>query len=168
MHDCCIWRQRVTFKYFNLLRMTPNWKPVRKSGPQSYNYRNWILTTNWMNQKAILPWNLQIKAQPSRSLIFTSLMTATLATSPEELTHWKRFWCWEELGAVREEDDRGWDGWMASPTRWTWVWVNSGYWWWIGRPGVLQFMGLQWVGHDWAIELNWWQKLKLLTRNTVR
>ena len=168
MHNCYVWRQRVTFRDFNLLRMTPSWKPARKSGPQSYNYRNWILTTIWMNQKAILPWNLQIKAQPSRSLIFTSLMTATLATSHEELTHWKRFWCWEELGAVREEDDRGWDGWMASPTRWTWVWVNSGYWWWIGRPGVLQFMGLQWVGHDWAIELNWWQKLKLLTRNTVR
>ena len=51
--------------------------------------------------------------------------------------------------------DRGWDGWMASLTQWTWVWVNSGSWWWTGRPGVLQFMGLQRVGHNWATELNW-------------
>ena len=50
-------------------------------------------------------------------------------------------------------DDRGWDGWMTSPTRWTWVWVNSGSWWWTGRPGMLQFMGSQRVGHDWATEL---------------
>ena len=55
----------------------------------------------------------------------------------------------------REGDDRGWDGWMASPTRWTWVWVNSGRWWWTGRPGVLWFMGSQRVGHDWVTELNW-------------
>ena len=62
---------------------------------------------------------------------------------------------WEGLGAGGEGDDRGWDGWMASPTRLTWIWVNSGRWWWTGRPGVLQFMGLQRVGHDWATELNW-------------
>ena len=79
----------------------------------------------------------------------------TLATSCEELTHWKRPWCWEGLGAGEEGDDRGWDVWMASPTRWTWVWVNSGSWWWTGRPSVLWFMGLQRVGHDWATELNW-------------
>ena len=67
----------------------------------------------------------------------------------------KKLWCWGELGAGGKGDDRGWDGWMASPTRWTWVWVNSGSWWWIGRPGVLRFMGSQRVGHDWATELNW-------------
>ena len=87
-----------------------------------------------------------------------------LATSCEELTHWKRLWCWEGLRAGGEGDDRGWDGWMASLIRWTWVWVNSGSWWWTGRPGVLQFMGLQRVGHDWVTELNWtelnlWQAL---------
>ena len=76
------------------------------------------------------------------------------STSCEELTHWKRLWCWEGLGAG-EGDDRGWDGWMASLTLWTWVSVNSGSWWWTGRPGVLQFMGSQRVGHDWATELNW-------------
>ena len=59
------------------------------------------------------------------------------------------------IGRRREGDDRGWDGWMASPTWWTWVWVNSGSWWWTGRPGVLQFIGSQRVGQDWATQLNW-------------
>ena len=66
-----------------------------------------------------------------------------------------RDWCWEGLGAGGEGDDRGWDGWMASLTQWTWVWVNSGCWWWTGRPGMLQFMGLQRVEHNWATDLNW-------------
>ena len=81
--------------------------------------------------------------------------SSTLATSCEELTHWKRLWCWEGLGAGGEGDNRGWDGWMASLTRWTWVWVYSGSWWWIWRPGVLGFMGSQRVRHDWVTELNW-------------
>ena len=72
------------------------------------------------------------------------------------LYHWKRLWWWEGLGAGEEGDDRGWDGWMASPTRWTWVWANSRSSWWTGRPGVLQFMGLQRVRHDWVTELNWY------------
>ena len=76
-----------------------------------------------------------------------------LATSCEELTHWKRLWYWEGLGAGGGGDDWGWDGWMASLTRWTSVWVNSGSWWWTGRPGVLPFMGSQRVGHDWTTEL---------------
>ena len=67
----------------------------------------------------------------------------------------KRPWCWEILRAGGEGDDRGWDGWMVSPTQWTWVWVNSRSWWWTGRPGVLKFMGSQRVGHDSATELNW-------------
>ena len=61
-----------------------------------------------------------------------------------------RDWGQEEKG----KDNRGWDGWMASLTRWTWVWLNSGIWWWTGRPGVLRFMGSQRVGHDWVTELN--------------
>ena len=58
----------------------------------------------------------------------------------------------ELKGAGAERDDRGWDGWMASPTQWAWVWVSSRSWWWTGRPGVLRFMGSQRVGHDW---MNW-------------
>ena len=81
--------------------------------------------------------------------------SSTLATSCEELTHWKGPWCWEGLGAGGGGDNRGWDGWMASPTQWAGVWVNSGSWWWTGRPGELHFMGSQRVGHDWATELNY-------------
>ena len=61
----------------------------------------------------------------------------------------------ERLKAGGEGDDRGWDGWMASPTRCTWIWVSSRSGWWTGKPGTLQFLGSQWVGHDWVTELNW-------------
>ena len=61
----------------------------------------------------------------------------------------------DSLGTGGEGNNRGWDGWMASLTRWTWFWVNSGSWWWTGRPSVLGFTGLWRVRHDWATELNW-------------
>ena len=67
---------------------------------------------------------------------------------------WKSPWCWDGLAAGGEGDDWGWNGWMASLTQWTWVWVNSGSLWWTGRPGVLRFMESQKVGHDWETELN--------------
>ena len=76
----------------------------------------------------------------------------TLVTWYEELTHWKSPWCWERLKAGGEVGGRGWDGWMASPTQWTWAWPNSGRWWRTGKPGVLQSMGSQRVGHDWETE----------------
>ena len=70
------------------------------------------------------------------------------------------------IGAGGKGDNRGWDGWMASLTCWTCVWVNSGSWWWTVRPGALQFTGLQRVGHDWATELNW-TELKEITRASL-
>ena len=78
----------------------------------------------------------------------------TLATWCEKLTHWKRPWCWERLKAVGEGDDRGLDGRMASLSRWTWVCASSGSWWWTGKPGMVQSIGSQRVGHEWATELN--------------
>ena len=69
-----------------------------------------------------------------------------------EMGVWKRPWCWERLKAGGEGDDRGWDGLMASPTQWTWIWANSGRWWRTGKPGLLQSMGLQRVENDWATE----------------
>ena len=76
-----------------------------------------------------------------------------------------------DWGQEKGTDDRGWDGWMASPTRWMWVWVNSGSWWWAGRPGMLRFMGSQRVGHDWATEL-WmgspWSSKSMVTDAKVR
>ena len=78
----------------------------------------------------------------------------TLATWCEELTHWKRSWCWERLKAGGEGDDRRWDGWMASPIQWAWVWARSRSWWWTGKPEMLQSMGLQRVRYNWGTELN--------------
>ena len=80
----------------------------------------------------------------------------SLATWCEELTHLKRPRCWERLRAGGEGDSRGWDGWMASPTWWTWVWPSSGSWWWTGKPGMLQSMGSQsWTQLSHWTELNW-------------
>ena len=84
----------------------------------------------------------------------------TLATWWEELTHWKRPWCWERLKAGGEGNDRGWDGWMASLTQWTWVWASSRSWWWTGKPGMLQSMGSQRVRHDWVTEKKWMKPLE--------
>ena len=82
----------------------------------------------------------------------------------EEPTHWKRPWCWERLKAGGEGANRGWNGWMVSPTWRTRVWVNSGSWWWTGKPSVLQSMGSQRVRHDWATELNWIYPLPIMCR----
>ena len=93
-----------------------------------------------------------------------ALNSNTLATWCKELTHLKRPWCWERLKEEGEGDEGGWDGWMVSPTRWTWVWVDSGSWRWTERPGVLWFMGSWRVGHDWAAELNWLNSNKVIIR----
>ena len=111
-----------------------------------------------------VPWTARISNQsilkeinPDCSLqgLMLNWSSNTLTTWHKELTHWKRPWCWERLRAGGEEGDRGWDCWMASPTQWTWVWVDSGSWWWTGRPGMMWFMGSQRVRHDWVTELSW-------------
>ena len=91
----------------------------------------------------------------NQSWIFTGRTDAEVETPilwPPELTHWKRPWCWERLKVGGDRDYRGWDGWMASLTQWTWVWASSRSWswWWIGKPGVLHSMGLHRVRHDWV------------------
>ena len=104
--------------------------------PSSQSYRKSSLNIHWKD--SCWSWN-----------------SNTLATWCEELTHWKRPWCWERLKEGGEGDDRGWDGWMASPMWGTWVWASSRSWWWTGRPAMLQSMGSPIVGHDWVTELNW-------------
>ena len=90
--------------------------------------------------------------------LMLKLKLNTLATSWEVLTHWKRPWCWEGLGAGGEGDGRGWDGWMAW-TQWTVVEVNSGSWWWMGGLGCCDSWVHKKVRHDWATELNWTEGL---------
>ena len=110
-----------------------------------------------------VPWTARRSNQSRRSVLSVhwkdwcwSLNSSTLATWCKELTHLKRSWCWERLKVGGEGDDRGWDGWMASPTQWTWVWASSRSWWWTGKPGLLQSMGSQRVRHNWATELRRW------------
>ena len=130
---------------------------------ESWELKNWCFWTVVLEKTLESPLDCK-KIQPvhpegDQSWVFIGRTDAeaetpnTLATSCEELTHWKRPWCWEGLGAGGEGDDRGWDGWMASLTQWAWVWVNSGSGWWRGRPGMLRFRGSQRDGHDWVTEL---------------
>ena len=131
---------------------------------ESWALKNWCFWTIVLDKTLESPLTARRSNQsilkeisPGCSLegLMLKLKLSTLATSCKELTHWKRPWCWEGLGAGGEGDDRKWDGWMASPTPWAWVWVNSWSLWWTGRPGMLRFMGSQRVGQDWSTELNW-------------
>ena len=147
-----------------------------------YGYESWIVKKAehwridafelWCWRRLLrVPWTARRSNQsilkeisPEYSLegLMLKLNSNTLVTRCKEPTHWKRPWCWERLKAGREGYDREWDGWMASSTQWTWVWVSSRSWWWTGKPGVLWSMGSQRVGHDWAAELEWNHTFRLM------
>ena len=112
-----------------------------------------LLRIPWTARKSNQSILKEISPRCSLEGLMLKLKLQYLATSCEELTHWKRLWCWEGLRAGGEGDNREWDGWMASLTQWRWVWVNSGSWWWTGRPGVLQSKGSQEL--DTTERLNW-------------
>ena len=135
----------------------------------AFELRCWrrLLRVPWTARRSNQSILKEISPGCSLEGLMLKLNSNTLATSCEELTHWKRLWCWEGLWAGGG-DDRGWDGWMASLTRWTWVWVNSRSWWWTGRPGVPGFMGWQRVGHDWATELNWTNEWNNVTNGSSK
>ena len=120
------------------------------------NYKeNWV-PKNWCFWTVVLektPKIQPVHRKGDQSWIFIGRTDAEAETPilwPSDVKNWLigRPWCWERLRAGGEGDDRGWDGWMASPTLWTWVWTSSGSWWWTGRPGVLQSMGFQRVGYN--------------------
>ena len=107
-----------------------------------------------------VPWTARRSVHPkgNQSPVFigrTDAEAETLILWPPDVKNWLVGKDPDAGKGGRRRDDRGWDGWMASLTLWTWVWVNSGSWWWTGRPGMLQSMGLQRVGHSWVTELNW-------------
>ena len=112
-----------------------------------------LLTVPWTTRRSNQSTLKEIRPEYSLEGLMLKLKLQYFGHLMRRLTHWKRPWCWEGLGAGGEGDDRGWDGRMASSTRWTWVWVNSGSWWWTGRPGVLRFM--RWQRVNWVTELNW-------------
>ena len=127
---------------------------------ESWVLNNWCFWTvvlqktleNPLDCKEIQP----IHPKGNQSWIFIGRTDAEAETPIVWSPDVKNWVIWKDLdaGVKGEGDDRGWDDWMASVTQWTWVWVNSGSWWWTGRPGVLQSMGSQRVGHDWATLLN--------------
>ena len=124
---------------------------------ESWAQKNWCFWTVVLEKtlESLLDWKeiKPVSLKGNQSWLFIGRTdfeaeTTNLATWCEELTHWKRPWCWERLKAGGERDDRGWYGWMASPAQWTWVWLSSKSWWWTGKPGVLQSMRSQRVGHN--------------------
>ena len=133
------------------------WVPMSQFGLASSELWCWrrLLSIPWTARRSNQSLLKEISPGCSLEGLMLKMKLQYLGHLMKELTHWKRSWCWEALGAGGKGDDRGWDGWIASPTHWTGAWVDSGSWWWTGRSGILQFMGLQRVGHDWATELNW-------------
>ena len=137
---------------------------------ESWTLKNWCFWTVVLKKSPESPLDCKeikpVNPKANQSWIFFGRTDTeveapnTSATWCRELTQWKRPWYWERFKAGGE-DDRGWYGWMVSPTQWTWVWVSSRSWWWTRKPGVLQSMGLQRVGHDWATELNWWMRYNI-------
>ena len=131
---------------------------------ESWEPKNWCFRTAVLEKILESPLDCK-EVQPvhpkrDQSWIFigrTDAEAKTLILWPPDVKNWL-FVKTLMLGRLKvggEGDDRRWDGWMASLTQWTWVWVNSGKCWWTGRLGVLQFMGLQRIRHDWATEQNW-------------
>ena len=143
-----------------------SWTIKKAKQPRTDVFKLWcwrrLLRVPWTARRSDQSILKEISPEYSLEYWCWSWNSNILATWWEELTHLKRPPWRERLRAGGEGDDRGWDGWMASPTQWTWVWVNSGRWWWTGRPGVLRFMGSQRVGHDWETELNWTEQLKTI------
>ena len=124
---------------------------------QLYAFEPWcwrrLLRVPWTARRSNQSILKEISPVYSLERLMLKLSSNPLATWCEEVTHLKRPWCWARLRAGAEGDDRGWDGWMAWPTRWTWVQVDSRSWWWTRRPGVLQFMGRK--ESDMTEQLNW-------------
>ena len=130
---------------------------------ESWALKNWCFWTMVLEKTLESPLNCKeiqpVHPKGDQSWVFIGSTDAEaeapILWPPDEKSWliWK-VWCWERLRARGEGDDRGWDGWMVSPTQWTWIWVDCGSWWWTGSPGVLRFMGSQRVRHDWATELN--------------
>ena len=132
---------------------------IKKADPEEWIFWTVMLEKTLespLDCKEIIPVNPKGN-QPWIFIGRTDAEAETPVPWPSDAKNWliKRPWCWGRLKAGGEGADRGWDGWMASLTQWTWVWVDSGSWWWTGNPGVLRFMGSQRVGHDWGTGLNW-------------
>ena len=129
---------------------------------ESWVPKNWCFWTVVLEKTLESPLDCKeiqpVHPKGDQSWVFTGRTDVEAETPtlwPPDAKSWLIPWCWERLRAGGEGNNRRWDGWMASPTQQTWVWVHLGSWWWTGWPGVLQFMGSQRVRHDWATELNW-------------
>ena len=128
--------------------MDVNSCPIKKAKHQRTDtFKRWcwgrLLRVAWTARRSNLSILMEINPEYSLKNWCWSWSSSTLATWCQELTYWKRLWCWERLKAKGEEGNREWDGWMVSPTQWTRVWASFERWWRTGKPGMLQSMGSQ-------------------------
>ena len=135
-----------------------SWTIKKSEHLRIYAFKLWcwirLLRISWTARRS----NQSIlkEISPACSLEGLMLKLKLQYTWCKELIHWERHCCWERLKVGEEGDDRAWDGWMAPLTWWICVWASSRSWWGTGKPGMLQSLGSQIVGHDWATELNWY------------
>ena len=133
--------------------------PMQETRVQSLGWED-PLEKEMAAHSSLLAWKISCTEEPGR------LQSMGSQRAEHDWVTSLSLCCWERLNVGGEGDDGRWDGWMASLTQWTWVWVNSRSWWWTGRPGMLQSMGLQTVGHNWATELEG-HKYSLLEINNL-
>ena len=142
--------KRIKRNEDNLRDLQDNIKRYRIDSLELWCWRR-LLRVSWTTRRS----NQSILKEISPEYSLEGLMLKLKFQYFGQLTHWKRPWCWDRLRAGGVTDDRGWDGWMASRTQWTWIWASSGSCCWTEKPGVLQSMSLQRVRNDWVTELNW-------------
>ena len=157
----------IMYSAYKLNKQGDNIQPWRTSGrvwmweldcEESWVPKNWCFWTVMLEKTLENPLDCKesqpVHSKRDQSWVFFGRTDAKAETPILWPPHAKSWLIGKDSDAEGEGDDRGWDGWMTSPTQWTWVWVTSGSWWWTGRPGVLRFMGSQRVGHNWVTELN--------------
>ena len=140
------------------------WERFKREGIYLYTYGNWCFWTvvlektleSPLDSKEIQPVHPKVHPVCSLEGLMLKLKLQYFGHLMWRADSFEKTLMLGKIEGRMTRDDGGWDGWMTSPTQWTWVWVGSRSWWWTGRPGVLRFTGLQRARNDWATELNWW------------
>ena len=156
--DKCLYSQSYGFSSSHVWMWELDHKERR--APKSWCFWNVVLEKTleilWTARRANQSVLKEISPEYSLEGLILNLKLQYFGHLMQRTDSLERLWCWERLKAGREGDDRGLDGWMTSATLWTWVWASSRSWWWTGKPGALQSMGLQRVKYNWLTKLNWW------------
>ena len=151
-----LWLREI---YSALWKLSKNWTINKIKHQRIDTFRLWcwrrLLRVPWTSRRSNQSILKEINHEYSLEGLMLKLKFQCLGLLMGRTDLFEKTWCWEILKAGGEGADRRWDGWMTSPTQWTWIWVSSRSWWWTEKPGMLQSMGSQRVRHDWVTGLNW-------------